>query len=101
MQTQSKPHEITTHAKAPSPRLLLIALLASLSGCASQSPPSGFDPTLVDVAAQERIKMHENYKPLAMPRVLMKPPQKSGYYSSRAEQSFKTWREKLMSLGTK
>jgi len=71
-----------------------------LSGCASQSPPQ-LDQGLVDVAAQERIKMHETYKPLAMPRELMKPPQESGYYSSRAEQSFKTWREKLMSLGTK
>jgi hypothetical protein len=101
MSTLWRVQGVTTREKARLPKLLLLALLVSLSGCASQSPPLGFDPMLVDVAAQERIKMHENYKPLAMPRELMKPPQESGYYSLRAEQSFRKWRESLTSLGTK
>jgi hypothetical protein len=64
-------------------------------------PPSGFDPRLVDVAAQEHIKMHENYRPLSMPRELMKPPAPSGFYSSRAADSFEAWRKLLMNSGIK
>ena len=103
MSTLLRPPGVTTPAKARSPKLPLAVLLASLSGCASQSqlPPSGFDPLLVDVAAQEYLKTHSMYVPLALPRELMRPPAKSGHFSSRAEESFRKWRESLMSSGTK
>lgn len=102
MSTQSKSPGTTTRAKAPSPKLLLLAALVSLTGCASQSTlPPPLDQGLIDLAAQQHIQMHENYRPLALPRELMKPPQEPGHFSSRAEQSFKTWREKLTNSATK
>lgn len=102
MSTQSKPHETTTHARAPSRLLLSLVLAASLSGCASQSTlPPPLDQGLIDLAAQQHLQMHENYRPLSMPRELMKEPAPPGYFSSRVADDFERWRKLLMSSPTK
>lgn len=96
METQSKQPGTTSRAKAQSPRLLSLALVASLSGCAVQSPRPPLDQGLVDVAAQEYLQMHGSYQPLSTPRELMREPAPPGYFSSRAAESFERWRKVLM-----